>query len=105
MARPVFSTSFLQQQGMYPSATYAVPAGFRAVVRDIELYWNGPSLDTSVHFIGDQGQTWFFDLFTVSSGQRWGSFTGRVVLDLGFSITSDNDPVDVSVSGYLLSLP
>lgn len=101
----VYSTSLLQQQGMFPSASYGVPAGFRVVVVDIELYWNGPSLDTSVFFTGDAGQTFFFDLFTVTSGQRWGSFTGRVVLSSGFTVTSDNDPVDVTVSGYVLALP
>lgn len=101
----VYSTSFLQGHGTYPSVVYNVPPGFRMVVRDIELYWNGPSVDNTVHFIGDIAQTFFAVVFTVASGQRWASFTGRVVLNTGFEMTVDNDPVDVTVSGYLLTLP
>lgn len=101
----VYSSSLLQVKGLYPSGLYAVPGGSRVVVRDIELYWNGPSVDNTVLFEGDDGQTFFAVVFTVTSGSRWATWSGRVVLDLNLIVTADNDPVDVTVSGYVLSLP
>lgn len=101
----VYSTSLLQVSGLLSPVDFLVPAGFRCVVVDVEHYWNGPSVVNQTFFRGDNGQTWFFIENTVTSGQRWGTFTGRVVIDTSFQVEATNDPVDVTVSGYLLSLP
>lgn len=105
MPAPVYSTSVLQVQGLTSSATYTVPAGQLLVVRDIEHYWNGPSASNHTFWEGDAGQTWFFIENTITSGQRWGTWTGRVVLREQLVVRTDADPVDVTISGYLLTLP
>lgn len=105
MAEPVYSTSFIQRKGLSSSVVYLVPAGFRAVVVDVEHYWNGPSLVNDTFFHGDAGQTWLYIGNTIASGIRWGTFTGRVVLETQLEVVTGSDPVDVTVSGYLLSLP
>lgn len=71
----------------------------------MEHYWNGPSASNQTFFEGDAGQTWFFIENTVTSGLRWGTWSGRQVIDGSFTVRSSGDPVDVSCSGYLLSLP
>jgi hypothetical protein len=102
----VYTEPFLVIQGLVGSAHVDVLPGYRYVVVDVELYWNPTSsLVTDCFLIGDDSQTWFFNEFTVVSGQRWGSFTGRVAHNDRISVNITGDPVDVTITGYKLSLP
>lgn len=102
----VYSDILLEQVGLVGSATTVPDPGFLWVVRDIELYWNPTAgIESSCFFIGDIGQTFFFNQFTIVGGERWGSFSGRVVIKDSLTATISGQAVDVTVSGYKLSLP
>lgn len=106
MAYPVYSTQFLT--GLFPTAPvyYTVPAGYRAVLRDISVYWNGDVsggvLNVAIASVALVYR--FTGPANVAEGQQW---TGRMVLDPGqqleFSPASGN--WGFIASGYLLSLP
>lgn len=102
----VYSVSFIQQQGLLGTATYTVPAGFRAVVRDIDAY-SGASLSSrTLNAIGAAGQT-FWQHQWQPTDQDSQSFRGRVVIDQGdtLEISVSGDTCDVTACGYLLTLP
>lgn len=105
MARAVYSVTFMQIAGLDGRHDYVVPSGFRAVVRDIDVFAHVSVAARDIHIIGQAGQTFYwFDWNTGdTSAQHW---SGRVVLDPGSLLRAQSsDLVDVTISGYLLTLP
>ncbi len=107
MALPVFSTRFLaahDQPAIVP-ATYIVPAGFVAVVRDLDVYC-GDVLGGDEFFArGSAGQV--FWQATIALGETgWRFWRGRQVLYAGEQLQMFSTKVfDLSASGYLLTAP
>lgn len=101
----VYSTSFVQLEGLNGTHGVAVPPGYRGVIRDLDVYYSG-TFGGTVRLVGENGQTITFHSFPpLDEGDHF-QWTGRQVINEGrvFSIvTTDN--MDVTCSGYLLSLP
>lgn len=101
----VYSTSIAQVQGLNGSIDVLVPAGSVFVVRDMWAYWNSATeLFAKLYAIGDYGQTFWFALWTAIDANPIAYWQGRTVLNTRLTLRTDN-PVDVTVSGYVLSLP
>lgn len=105
MARLVYSTSFIQERGLNGTFNYTVPAGFVAVVRDADVFWGGGVALPDFRMRGQAGQTiWFYE-FVLGHGESI-EWRGRQVMDpLGVLSVVTGDPMDVTVSGYLLTVP
>lgn len=102
----VYSTRILYQQGLVGSETVVPPPGNLWIVRDIWLYWNLSSAPvTKVHVSGDVGQTFEYAQFDVATPNQLAFWQGRVVIENSLTVSVSGDPVDVTVSGYILSLP
>jgi hypothetical protein len=105
MAPPVYTLSMDQTQGIVGTHYHFIDTGIMWVVRNVQVYWNSQgNLEDEFRLIGDVGQTALYYQFTVSSGNRTFTWNGRLALvtALGISTTS---PMDVTVTGYQLSLP
>jgi hypothetical protein len=102
----VYSTSFMQRLRLDGGSPYTVPAGVVAVLRDWDAYVRSDdAIEGSVALLGGAGQ--IVDSFTMAAGvaqkHQW---TGRQVIPSGQTFTvSTPCPVDVTLSGYLLTLP
>lgn len=105
MPRPVYSTRFLEVRGLTTTLPYVVPAGVVAVVRDVDAFRTG-ILGATVIFHGAVGQAIWGKDYPPGSTDAYSSWRGRQVFLPGetFDVQASN-PVDVTVSGYLLSLP
>jgi hypothetical protein len=105
MARAVYSQRFIQEAGLNGSSSYVVPAGFKAVLRDLDVY-NGAGGTASVFLQGALGQAIWVHRWALGDGASPQDWHGRQVLETGESVTIRTDvPMDVTLSGYLLSLP
>jgi hypothetical protein len=106
MARPIYSTRFFQISGLTGTHPYTVPAGFVAVVRDLDAFADPTISGSDLFFQGVATQTIWWNNFPVDQ-RSYGSFRGRQVFNPGetWFVTVDGDPVDVTVSGYLLTTP
>jgi hypothetical protein len=108
MAVPLYSTSLIQVQGLVGTESISVPAGQVIVVRDIDVYATGviSAPFTYVFAHGSNGQAFFYYQWQPAV-QAWEGWRGRQVFEPGttFDVESFNGPVDVSVSGYVLSSP
>lgn len=89
------------------NATYTVPVGFRAIVRDLDATLPNPTVSTPVDLVNaTTGVVVFFG--NLSSGIPTLEWRGRQVWNEGEGIeVSAGGSVDVgiTVSGYLLTLP
>lgn len=104
MAGRVYSTNFIAEQGVTSSVSFFLDAGFRGVLREVSVYFNGVVIPGfEVLLIGDNGQTVVNFEFTPTS-DRTLIYQGRYVFDTGFQLTTTHT-VDVSASGYVLALP
>jgi hypothetical protein len=102
---PVYSTNFFAVQGLTASVTYFVPSGKLLVLRDCDVYCNA-GIAPEFRIIGDNAQTiWWVLLGIAAGGIRTAEWRGRQVCSDLLRITSSGDPVDATLSGYLLSLP
>lgn len=106
MAYPVYSQRFIN--AVYPPAVvqYEVPAGFRAVVRDIVIWTIGP-VSTEVAYVQIDGGAVIFQVNppeNVSATYHW---SGRQVLEPGelLDFYESSEAFTCCVSGYLLTLP
>lgn len=92
-------------KGLNGTAVYTVPAGFVAVLRDLDAYFGGDIAPQNMFLHGPAGQAIWWNGWTVliAGVAQW---RGRQVIQGGesFDVTTDA-PMDVSVSGYLLTLP
>lgn len=102
----VYTTTFIQAHGATEDATYPVPAGFVAVVRDVDMYIDALAAgDMFLH--GVNGQAIWWQSWGIND-QVWKQWTGRHAYPAGTSIVvhpslGPNDALDVTVSGYLLT--
>jgi len=104
----VYSTRFLQAHGLSGTTTYTVPAGYRAVLVQLDTYSN-PLLALEVFLHGALGQAMWWGQWTptIPQYQHW---AGRQVIEAGESVDVEvnagpGDGADVTLSGYLLTLP
>lgn len=105
MARTVYSEHLYSAVGLNGSASRSVPAGFRLVLRDVDVY-NGAGGTATFFLKGGLGQVIWAHRWALGDGASSEQWRGRQVLDEGFSWSvSTTLPMDVTVSGYLLSLP
>lgn len=102
----VYSVCFIRRGGSTGTNDFAVPAGFVAVVRDIDAVTNsGPgSAVVQVEETPTGIPFWFV---SDSSGNIvWHQWSGRQVLNVGSTLrvaVSGGGNANVSVSGYLLA--
>lgn len=108
MARPVYSSRFIQQRGLSSSTSFAVPSGFIAVVRDLDAYCDATLGFADLFLEGATGQAiaWHHWDATTQDQFQW---RGRQVYEPGELIvvtasTGIGVGVDVTVCGYLLTL-
>lgn len=75
------------------------------MIRDLDAYYGGDLELINVYLIGAAGQT-IWEWNPGVSEPSYGSWRGRQVLYGGETLTvTTGDTVDVTVSGYLLTLP
>ena len=118
MAR-VYSTQLLSVRGLQGAAAFTVEPGQVCILRDVDVYWGGGVNLPSVHVMGADGQTIvefhpsgapgavFPQTVTDALDSHSWHWEGRQVIEAGqsFSVRSDGDSCDVTVSGYLLDAP
>jgi hypothetical protein len=105
VATRLYSVRFFAEVGLNGTRAYAVQAGFRAVVRDIDVYASAGFSPKHARFFNSAGGT--IKLFQVDPDTAISSqWTGRQVFEAGelIAVTTDG-PMDVTVSGYLLTVP
>ncbi len=105
MARPVYSERLAQELGLSGLLLITAPHGFTTVLRDLDVYFGGSVFARGVYLRGAGGQTIWFNNFATDAGQ-YASWRGRQVIqeDEVFSIFTE-DAMDVTLSGYVLTLP
>lgn len=107
MASSVYSVRFLAQYASVLDQVYEVPAGYRAIVRDMDAY-NAPggSPDDYVYVWVEEIEGAF--AYQKFDGVGWVSWRGRQVINEGEHLAVGNNSASmtmVMVSGYLLTLP
>lgn len=106
MATTVYSTPFVAVQGLTSFVTVPVATGFVYVVRDLDAYYNPSSFTPlELHVVGDGGQTFIWTKWLITDTDGLFSWRGRQVITGSFTVTSSGPAVDVTISGYKLSLP
>lgn len=105
MALTLYSTRFFAIHDLSGPASYTVPDGLVAVVRDLDAFWGIDTEGNKLIMVGSAGQVIYQASWDIgSSGSR--QWTGRQVLYAGETLQLDTEDVtDVSVSGYLLTAP
>lgn len=103
MPAPAYSSTLIRASGAGPF-TYVVPAGYRAVVRDMNFVTGltNPS-EVAAYVVG---HAYFYRDFLNPGGDiSYLHWQGRVVVNDGESlvVTLSAGPVDCYVCGYLLS--
>lgn len=100
----VYSVQFYEGRDV-SSATLTVPPGLIWIVRDIDAFFGGGLSGDACNFVGSLGQTfaYFSYIALISTGFTW---RGRQVFNPGqtFGFVS-GEGVDVTISGYQLTLP
>jgi hypothetical protein len=103
----VYSTRFVDGNTGAGDLVYPVPAGFRAVVVDINVYNNSAIVAELFAQVQLTGQT--FARFDVTGPSDSGSkqWQGRAVFDYGDALVfhASAGTWDVLACGYLLTLP
>lgn len=105
----VYSTSFLRSHGG-AGGLYTVPDGFIAVVRNVTAFNSDGVIPQSFNvYLGHSSCTFVAATLSPllpSSPGYYSTWELRVVVETTDTINVSNDPgVDVTVNGYLLSLP
>lgn len=102
----VYSDRFYVKQGLSGTETLDVPAGVLWVVRDVWVFAGAEVIFTKQwHLIGDAGQTFDWAGFTVVNPEPLHFWQGRQVILESLTVMADPGPLDVSISGYVLTLP
>lgn len=102
----VYSTRFLYANFPTAPTTYTVPAGYRAVLRDITAYWNGdPS--QGVLNVAIAGLALIYRFTGPASTPGGFQLACRVVLNAGdqLELSAAVGNWGYVASGYLLTLP
>lgn len=104
MTSPVYSERFMAVQGLVGYETYTVPSGYRAVIRDLNAYNGGGATTTHLVLHGSAGQALLLFTSALAAGDYF--WVGRQVYYAGEDISVQTDGAwDVTLSGYLLTLP
>jgi hypothetical protein len=104
-AVPIYSTRFIAESGFTGSAAFLVPAGYVAVVRDIDCVVYTSAGATIQAGIGGVTNFWAVTIGVIAV-TYWTSWRGRTVLNPGEQLVIGTDAAaDFTASGYLLSLP
>jgi hypothetical protein len=107
MPSPVYSTRLFEALALTTNVGYTVPAGVRAVLRDVDIFIGAHGTETAFAILGGMGQViWYVDVASATTGQSF-QWRGRQVFNPGdiISFVASANGVDVSASGYLLTLP
>lgn len=109
MAFPVYSARFFASHAGAP-VTYVCPAGYRAVMRWVSIFNANLANSGTGHIIHDQSSCtiiqWVVAPPAAVEGAEVVILDTHFVFDEGESISTANDSsVDMTVSGYLLTLP
>lgn len=105
MSRPLYSTLFFSAPGLAGLESYNVPAGYVAVIRDIDVYYvtGLAGADCQVQMQG--GAVFAFFSFGPTDPSAVKSWRGRQVIPgLRTLEIITTGALDVSVSGYLLTV-
>jgi hypothetical protein len=102
---PVFSTRFGLEHSFDGIYSYEVPAGYVAVVKEIDVTY-GISVGASVVAYGPGDAAFWSYHFGTIDLRRTESYQGRAVFYAGeiFSVEL-SDTGDLYIGGYLLTLP
>lgn len=101
----IYSTVFISELGLSGTHSYVCPSDRLLVLRDLDAYAETTVAARDLWLMGSRGQTIFHDSWGAPD-QHNAAWRGRQIINPGdsFSVrTTDN--VDVTVSGYLLTLP
>jgi hypothetical protein len=103
----VYSTNFLDLHAAALGIGYEVPAGFKAIVRDIDVFFTALAV-INLNIIGPSGGTFAYFSY-IPSGSAFQDWRGRQVFSpgdvIGVTGTIDAGSFDLRMSGYLLTLP
>lgn len=102
----VYSTRFFSVAGATGATGFLVPAGFRAVLRDVWVYVGSEPLPTEVILVSGTGAKMWVTTTSPLSPMFY-FWQGRQVYEAGEFIQMFVTPgnADLSASGYLLTLP
>lgn len=99
----IYSKNLLSLQGLDGAWTSpAVEVGLVVVLRDVDIYWNGLG-EAGFYLIGEAGQTIWWTGWGVADAGTAKQWRGRQVIEAGqtWGVHTDQ-PIDVTVSGYVL---
>ncbi len=105
---PVYSQRFIEVLDLANSGfTYTVPAGFRAVFKQLSVVNKSGILGTIFQAGGNIGQTWALNAAEGLVGPYEYQWYGQQVFFPGDVVTVNaaGDPLDITASGFLLTLP
>lgn len=101
----VYSQRFLAWSSSMTPPAFEVPAGYRAVIRDADVYSGGGSIINWELSINDVAK-FAAGAFTIIAEAQVATWRGRQVAEPGELIVFASDgATDGLVSGYLLTLP
>jgi hypothetical protein len=106
VSRPVYSERFVAVSGLTSIVSYTVPAGYRMVLRDIDIFQGSQPTAPDFRCRGAGGAT----IFQITGGvltDTWSAWRGRQVFYEGERVDfiANVGNCDVTASGYLLTLP
>lgn len=102
----VYSTRFLQVLGHNGDASYQVPPGKLAIVRDVDAFVAPDNAPGAVYLWGALGQTIWLANWSGLADDLTQQWRGRQVYLAGENVwIHTTAPADVTVSGYLLTTP
>jgi hypothetical protein len=104
VAQPVYSVNFLSESASTGLKSFPVPAGFRAVIRDLDIVLE-PTGGAVLQLFGAGVGIWIAEVGFEGSFTYY-AWRGRQVVDYPSAIdVNTSDTADYRLSGYLLSLP
>lgn len=107
MSRPVYSKRLFVEEGLNTNLGYTVPAGYVAVLRDVDVFCNLYSTSTEFYVAGVGGAILWYVTVGALTDPSFYQWRGRQVFNAGDIITfaGSSNGVDMTASGYLLSTP
>lgn len=97
-----YSTRILGWAATETPPPYVVPTGYRAIVRDVDVWSGGGAMINFQLAVNSVAKFWAGQ-FTVESIAQVAQWRGRQVLNAGDELVFSSDgPLDGLISGYLL---
>lgn len=98
---PVFSQPFIEYTSETPNREFLVPAGFTAVVRDVEYFTEiGDTLAWMISGAEGAGFGTIFAAFNTLAIFASNHWEGRVVAPEGYLLTMTAEGIDDTFTGY-----